>query len=231
MTPQRLEDLKCIWMSSGIVDYRLCDLQFDCDNCEFDLAMKSRQPHKPRAAGSLGAYFANLRDKVENVHNSEIVTVLNNNLTLRRIYKNSYMLGLSSYVWLLLGQEVTCTLEKGYLRKGDNAFTLKGEWGMVSVASPFDAYLVSSFVNQSGQVQSGAWLGLVEADEDSVNQSILEFDAYKEKSIRSLEEMIGRYNIIEPFSTMNDGGSFVDSLYKVTGREQFRKMMETLLNP
>lgn len=43
-TPQRPseENLHCIWMDAGIVSYKLCDLDFDCDNCPFDAAMKER---------------------------------------------------------------------------------------------------------------------------------------------------------------------------------------------
>ena len=29
------DDLICIWMKSDVVDYKLCDKEFDCDNCWF----------------------------------------------------------------------------------------------------------------------------------------------------------------------------------------------------
>lgn len=31
--------LKCIWMLSGLVNYKLCDLNFECDICEFHKSM------------------------------------------------------------------------------------------------------------------------------------------------------------------------------------------------
>jgi glycine cleavage system H lipoate-binding protein len=31
---------ECVWMQAGVVGYKLCDHQFDCDHCPFDLAIR-----------------------------------------------------------------------------------------------------------------------------------------------------------------------------------------------
>ena len=36
---QVLED-ECIWMKAGVVNYRKCDNDFDCNGCPFDIAMR-----------------------------------------------------------------------------------------------------------------------------------------------------------------------------------------------
>ncbi|MBW2000122.1 MAG: glycine cleavage system protein H [Deltaproteobacteria bacterium] len=36
---QVLED-ECIWMKAGVVNFRLCDNDFDCQNCPFDMGMR-----------------------------------------------------------------------------------------------------------------------------------------------------------------------------------------------
>jgi len=33
---------ECVWMQAGVVAYKLCDRQFECDHCPFDLAMRDR---------------------------------------------------------------------------------------------------------------------------------------------------------------------------------------------
>jgi len=33
-------NLRCIWMTAGILSYQLCDRQFDCDQCPLDAAMR-----------------------------------------------------------------------------------------------------------------------------------------------------------------------------------------------
>ena len=30
---------RCIWMDAGVIDFKLCDSDFDCLSCEFDRAM------------------------------------------------------------------------------------------------------------------------------------------------------------------------------------------------
>lgn len=35
------EPMKCIWMEAGVVDYKLCDLEFDCENCPFDRSFRN----------------------------------------------------------------------------------------------------------------------------------------------------------------------------------------------
>jgi glycine cleavage system H lipoate-binding protein len=38
-------DSKCIWMSAGIVNYKLCDQNFNCEGCEFNRVMQGAMPH------------------------------------------------------------------------------------------------------------------------------------------------------------------------------------------
>jgi glycine cleavage system H lipoate-binding protein len=32
--------MKCLWMLAGVVDYKLCDRRYDCDQCPFDSAIR-----------------------------------------------------------------------------------------------------------------------------------------------------------------------------------------------
>ncbi|MBN2364616.1 MAG: hypothetical protein EH225_00565 [Calditrichaeota bacterium] len=36
--------LKCIWMTAGVVNYKLCDQNFECDKCEFNRVMQGVMP-------------------------------------------------------------------------------------------------------------------------------------------------------------------------------------------
>lgn len=37
------EERKCIWMTTGLISYRLCDRDFDCEYCPFNLAIKNEE--------------------------------------------------------------------------------------------------------------------------------------------------------------------------------------------
>ncbi len=38
--PQECPPTKCVWMEAGVVDYRLCDRNLDCEACAFDRGMR-----------------------------------------------------------------------------------------------------------------------------------------------------------------------------------------------
>jgi glycine cleavage system H lipoate-binding protein len=48
--------LKCIWMSAGIVNYKLCDHNFECETCEFDKVMQGILVHENKENPSQPEY-------------------------------------------------------------------------------------------------------------------------------------------------------------------------------
>lgn len=40
--------MPCVWMSAGLVAYKLCDRGFECEGCPFDRAMRGALPPRPR---------------------------------------------------------------------------------------------------------------------------------------------------------------------------------------
>ena len=38
-------EFRCVWMSAGILSYQLCDLEFDCEHCSLDSAMRKHFDH------------------------------------------------------------------------------------------------------------------------------------------------------------------------------------------
>ena len=34
-------EFKCIWMNAGVISYKLCKYQYECENCLFDIAMRT----------------------------------------------------------------------------------------------------------------------------------------------------------------------------------------------
>ena len=43
---KKQNDIKCIWMLGGIINYKLCDRNFKCEKCEFDTVMRGSLPNK-----------------------------------------------------------------------------------------------------------------------------------------------------------------------------------------
>lgn len=47
------ESKKCVWMTAGVLQYQLCDCEFDCDRCALDQAIRSHfgRPEARRTSG------------------------------------------------------------------------------------------------------------------------------------------------------------------------------------
>ncbi len=54
------KDLKCIWMLAGVVNYRLCEHEYRCENCDLDRVLRGEHPEKAPAS-SLTAEIATLQ--------------------------------------------------------------------------------------------------------------------------------------------------------------------------
>jgi hypothetical protein len=35
---------KCVWMASGVVTYKLCEFEYNCEACPFDQALREGTP-------------------------------------------------------------------------------------------------------------------------------------------------------------------------------------------
>lgn len=40
----RTRELRCIWMDAGVISYKLCDRNFECEGCPFDVALRKMRP-------------------------------------------------------------------------------------------------------------------------------------------------------------------------------------------
>jgi glycine cleavage system H protein len=61
--PERLDEFRktvpdgekeCLWAEAGVVPYKLCDANFDCTNCSFDIVMRGGNELIPRRVHSRG---------------------------------------------------------------------------------------------------------------------------------------------------------------------------------
>jgi hypothetical protein len=58
---------QCVWMQAGVVGYKLCDREFDCDLCPFDAALRGQALHDWR-----GREIEKLYQKAEEILNRDM---------------------------------------------------------------------------------------------------------------------------------------------------------------
>ena len=106
MKEQNYENLKCIWMSSNLVEYKLCDKNFDCDNCVFDKVMRNLFNENSKKANTMEDKSTNIFEKILSKINElefpERLFYLKNNLTAKHLFSKTYSLSLSGLSKILL---------------------------------------------------------------------------------------------------------------------------------
>ena len=58
---------RCVWMEAGVVGYKLCDREFDCDHCPFDAALRGEAAHDGR-----GREIERLYQQAEEIMNRDM---------------------------------------------------------------------------------------------------------------------------------------------------------------
>ena len=61
---------ECWWMQAGVVDYKLCDRDYDCEHCPFDRALHGRVTTPVSDSSDFGAAGPTERDRVGRVRQS-----------------------------------------------------------------------------------------------------------------------------------------------------------------
>lgn len=236
--PVNFDSMKCIWMSSNTVEYKLCDKNFDCDNCVFDKIMRNINPETNKIQSvnidtTEQDIIRKKTDVLKTIKYSQGYSYLNNSLVLKKLFGKSYYLGLDKSAYLFLdnmsGYEFLNT--GSGIKKGDPLLKLWGEWGETEVLSPVNFLIVDKLKHNVEDLKVNAWLSLVEADSDEISNSQLtekEYDCNLDHLMVKLYELENQFNFLG--ARMNDGGQEVKFLYQAVGIKKYNEFLTSLLS-
>jgi len=150
----------CIWVDAGLISYKLCDREFECEDCQFDQVMRqesrrgSRTPPGPKSLSGGGespdassTYRETLATMVRGFLSNSISSTLRsdrlytkNHLWIMKTGDDNYRIGLDNYVVSLFPDVWTIILpQTGTLsrRRAPLAWVIL-EDGTVVVRSPLE---------------------------------------------------------------------------------------------
>jgi glycine cleavage system H protein len=157
-------EVKCVWMSAGLVSYKLCDRNLDCKNCSFDLIMKGETAREEKASVCLSP--AKSHNQLINesgslkenaLHPDKMLqNLLNITVTKEKFYHMSHIwielissekikLGLDKFAGLLLGKiKAVLIPSAGVSIRQNSVFAwIVTEFGVIPIKSPVSGEIIT----------------------------------------------------------------------------------------
>ena len=138
---------KCVWMTAGVLNFRLCDREYDCDHCLVDLALREGKSAPSSLAGSksaavaahrgLGAATAFRPSRSNFCHPCHLVVRVGSGGTVR--------IGIDELASRLLGpvKQVRLPVPGTVLQRDCGAWVFQGEAGEAELPAPVGGRVVS----------------------------------------------------------------------------------------
>ena len=225
---QQATSQPCWWMLAGIVDYKLCDRNFDCEHCPFDLILQSGSKFEQKSADAQlidSAFYspAHVWVRVEDRGNVRI--------------------GLDDFVQKLLGRMYAVSLPHEGLRldKGQHCWSVTHKQGETALVVPLSGTIleVNWKLKQSPSLLNrdpygAGWVLVIKPTDLRTglrdlfygSRAVAWHRAEMEKLQSLTLEISGR---AMGTSTLPDGGMLKKDFLSELSAEQMRELIDSLL--
>jgi hypothetical protein len=222
-------ELKCIWMESGLVKYKLCDKELDCENCEFDKVFRNlstKMSDKNNSDVQNKDLVERLIKRIENENYDDKVLYLKNQLVLKNLFGNAYYIGINPIVLYLLDDfNHIHDFNNNEIRRDQIIFTLEGKWGIKQFISPIN-FMIIEKINLS-QFKLNQWYAVIlfnESDFQNFRISQEEWNKEKINTLAILKEFVTSKPSIG--KSMMDGGEKIKYLHQYVGNKEYLKLLK-----
>jgi hypothetical protein len=225
------EMMKCIWMASGIVEYKLCDNQFDCENCQFDKMIRNLSNEKETQLPSTINVPNMILDKLRSIKYNDKIIYLKNDLIAREICPNTFYLGINpiliSFLDTVSSMMVYETGKNIFI--GQQLIQIFGKWGTITLSAPINFLIYDKFgdpINNPLNTQWFAIIGVVHQDISSSRIYQEEWDKMHDRAISIIEEI--KSFVPKVGDTMLDGGTQIEFLHQLVGKKRYIDILHSL---
>lgn len=225
------EMLKCIWMASQVVEYKLCDNQFDCENCLFDKVIRNLTNEKETEITGITNVANIIFNKLRSIKYDNKIIYLKNNLIAKEICHNTFYLGINPILVSFLDtvssmMEYECGKN---IYTGQQVIQIFGAWGTVSLSAPMNFSIYDKVNEPNDNPMKSQWFAIIGAVHQDISCGKLyqeEWDKMHERAI-SIIEGIKSY-LPKVGDTMQDGGTQIKFLHQLVGNDRYIKILNSL---
>lgn len=225
------EKLKCIWMASQVIEYKLCDRQFDCENCLFDQGMRNMLNKKETHNSSTTNVVSEIFNKLQNIKYDNKIVYLKNNLIAKEICQNTFYLGINPILDSFLDavNSITFNDNAKNISAGEQLIQICGGWGSISLSAPMNLVIYDKVADPSNNPLKSQWFVIV----GDVNQEISNCKIYQEEWDKMYQNAVGLLDEIKSQApkvgnTMMDGGTQINYLYQIIGIKSYINILRSL---
>lgn len=263
-------DTKCIWMQAGVISYKLCSLDFRCENCELDKALRGQYSHMVKEESDL--MFPNVESftfeeiigdvSLFNRYDYALIRIMYNcfssicyspdvhyspsHLWLYQTEGDITRIGLDDFAGKCLDpiENIVFPIAGNYIQKGATICWLFLEDWNFRLSSPLAGQVKA--VNRTTLQQNPnflqkdnyrtGWLLEIKSDQATLLHPFFEStDSIKQWYRKCLLDIFHDISVLldqegeKAGVTMSDGGTMVNRLRQVMGRDKYIKLMKKIL--
>lgn len=228
--------LPCIWMTAGLVAYKLCDRAYDCEHCPLDAAF--RGDTTSASTGKPAHQRPRWEFRSDRQYHPKHGWVLP--LGDRRV-----RYGLDVFAAHLLSHPSSIVLPAPRTRicRGAAACWVKDADELIQLAAPISGivekgnqYVQTLPVSICGSPYDDGWLLEIQTDRDPADDESLltaeEIRVQSEAQVRQLQDQASRYvpDDLTVGPTLLDGGETVQDLWRVLGSQRYHDLIRPLIS-
>ena len=232
---RKYDEVKCIWADSGIIGYKLCDKNFDCENCELDRVLRktaSAYTEAEQNSKSPNNIIDEVISEINSLKFDKHYVSLENYLCLKNLFGDKYFLGISPLLYsLFYRSEGSFNCVKEYnINAGEKIAEISGTWGSNNIASPIVMKVLKQIPQKNGEVNSTNWIGIVEVEKQDFNPSSIDSNQFEQNKNFIISLLNAKGNeALNTLGTMYDGGKKVKNLPEFLGEKEFCSFVDQII--
>jgi len=228
--------LPCVWMSAGLLSYRLCDRELDCENCALDAALRGTDRQRSTAPVASGSHWEFPEDR--HYHRGHLWAM--------DLGGGAVRCGLDAFAAELLehAKSVVLPATGSHLQQGVLACWLGAESDLIPLCAPVSGTVAGGnvLVQSAPELLSDAPYGegwLMDIDCRAAiheREALLSASQMREQADRQLAEFRKRAESMinqgkrEVGPTLADGGQRLVDLRRIVGADRYRRLVSTFLH-
>jgi hypothetical protein len=218
-------------MASGVVEYKLCDNQFDCENCQFDKMIRNLSNEKETQLPNMINVPNNILDKLQRIKYDDKIVYLKNNLIAKEICPNTFYLGINPLLLSFLDTVSSMMVNENEknIFTGQQVIQILGTWGTISLSAPMNFLIYDKYGDTTDNILKSKWfaiIGVVHQEISCVKLYHEEWNKMHEKAVSIIEAI--RSNVPKVGNTMLDGGMQIKFLHQLVGKKGYVNILNSL---